>query len=210
MEPNNLFFASDLHLSHKAMTQKGWRTPGYEERWFTAAHNILSKNSTLFLLGDIAFAKQAYWFNRLSELPGEKVLVCGNHDRNRENWYKKWGFRKVVPFGDLMYLKLELGKNETINTPVTYYGNILLSHVPAFESVGTAYDQRFQGLMRKGERWFNRSSCILNIHGHTHGKGADDHRTMDVGIDVIGEQVISLAQILAMKFPGINLGKVEE
>lgn len=210
LNPSNVWFISDLHLSHRAMIDKGLRKVGYEERWFKAANNILNEDSILIFLGDIAFGKQAFWFEKISQLPGHKILVCGNHDRNRENWYRKWGFIKVVPFGELMYLKLEIGRNELTEPPVTYWGNILLSHIPAFESVGTAYDQRFQGLMRKGERWFARSSSILNVHGHTHGNGAEDHRTIDVGMDVIGEQVISLAQIVQLKFPGINLGQVDD
>ena len=211
MNPNNVWFASDLHLEHAAMTQcrpdgTTWRKPGYEERFFSACNQLIKQDDVFFLLGDIAFSRLSYWFHRIQKLPGHKVLVCGNHDKNRENWYRKFGFSMVIPFGNFYYLRLLL-KDTQVGT--ADYGNIILSHVPTFESVGTAYDDRFQGLMRKGERWFNRASCILNLHGHTHGFGAEKHNTFDVGLDVVGEQPITLAQILDLKFPSIGLPEVE-
>ena|SRR3990167_956922 len=213
MNPHKIYFISDLHLGHNLMTQPRtdgttFRKQGHEERILKAWSHIVKPTDHVYMLGDIAMTKVSYWFSRIKELPGTKHLVCGNHDQNRAKWYLKY-VDTVSLFGELNYLKLELGANEVTDPPITYWGNILLSHVPAFESVGTAYDSRFQGLMRKGETWFHRASCLLNIHGHTHGKGAEKHNTIDIGIDAVGEYPISLEQILHVKFPGIGLPKVQ-
>jgi calcineurin-like phosphoesterase family protein len=191
------FFASDFHLGHRSMIERGYRKPGYEERILKAWSHIVRKDDVVYLLGDVAFTKQAYWFERLQALPGEKHLICGNHDRNRTAWYQKWGFVEVLPFPQYKLMPLYLGKS---NEDQARYGLIMLSHVPAFLSVGAAYDSRFNGLSNKYESRFNLASCILNIHGHTHAKGAEKHNTFDVGVDVVGEQLVSLEQIIELKF----------
>lgn len=219
LNTKKIWFASDLHLGHKAMILPrgstpskfsqpenigeftSFRKPGYEERFLDAWDQIVKKDDTIYLLGDLAFARQSYWLGRISEMPGDKILVKGNHDQNRDKWYEKFGFAEVHPFGEYILLKLWLGKNENDEA---YYGNVMLTHVPAFVGVGTSYDSRYQPMMARFEKWFNRSSCILNIHGHTHGKAQEKHNTFDATLDVIGEAPIRFDQILDRVFNNIT------
>lgn len=184
---NKIWLASDLHLDHKLLTDKvGTRKHGYEEEFFKAWKDCVFKDDVVVLLGDIAFRKQSYWFNRIKEAPGSKILLMGNHDKNRESWYSKW-VDKVIPFGQSLVFPHE-------------WGNILLTHVPAFPAVAPVGDDRYLGLMGKHEREFNANSCILNLHGHTHGQGRENHRTFDCSLEVIGNQLVTLTQILDVKF----------
>ena len=205
IETDKMWFCADLHFGHKFMLRPNHngvalRKQGYEERILEAWYDTVGKDDTVFILGDTAFTAVAYWFQRLSEMPGKKVLFIGNHDKNRPDWYTKFNFSMVVPFDNYVIFPLDLWED---GKGVTKYGKVMLSHLPAFASVATPFDAKFRGLMGKFEKAFNNSSCILNIHGHLHGKGAEKHNTMDVTPEVIGEQLVSLAQIIQVKFKNI-------
>lgn len=182
-----IWFASDLHLGHKNITKPvGWRPAGFEKYFLDAWFNVVGKDDIICILGDICFGTQAYYFDLMSKLPGEKVLVLGNHDKNKHSWYAKWGFR-VTPFTETLILKHD-------------YGNILLSHVPASEAVLVSRgDNRFQWLAQKHAKEMDNSSCILNIHGHTHGLAKEAHNTFDASLEVINYAPIELEQIIELK-----------
>lgn len=182
-----IWLASDTHFGHKKILDFTKRTEGFEERFLTAWDNIVGSNDVVMLLGDIAWGKVSYWFGRLREMPGQKVLLMGNHDRNKPKWYSKFVDR-VVPF------------NESLLHRYEPYGNIMFTHIPAFPSVLTSYDERFLGLSHKFNRQFDTSSCILNVHGHTHGVANERHNTIDVSLDVIGEQLVTIDQVFNQKF----------
>jgi len=200
--PSKTFVASDLHLGHKNSLR--WTNPreeGYEERFLKGWEAVVSDKDAVILLGDIAFSSKSYWFGRLAELPGKKVLMLGNHDTNKLNWYKKWGFSEVIPFNEYMLLKYYLGENGKRDKDyMAYHGNIMLSHIPAFPPVTKSYDDRFLGLSHKFQRAFDHASCILNIHGHTQGRAKEKHNTFDATLDVIGEQLVTVDQIFDHKF----------
>lgn len=190
-----IWCASDLHLGHKNLTEpagesvySNWsaRKKGYEEEFFIAWSACVGNDDVVILCGDIAFSQQALWFGRISSMPGNKVLLLGNHDRNRINWYKKWGFIEVVPFGESRVHDHALG-------------NVMFSHIPADPAVALSYDDRFQGLAKKHAKEFKDNSCILNVHGHTHGQAKERQNTFDCTLDVIGNQLLTLDQIIEHK-----------
>lgn len=198
MKEPTVFFCSDLHLGHASLISSNHKdgTPreggalreaGYEERFFEAANAVVKQNDILCILGDIAFSNVSYWFTRLSSLPGRKIVLLGNHDKNRLRWYMKFGFSDIIPFGHSKLYRHDLG-------------NMLLTHVPAFESVLTTYDNRFIGLSKKHNKEFDASSCILNLHGHTHGKAIERHNTFDCSLEAINYIPISIDQIIERKF----------
>src|SRR3990167_59620 len=187
---SRIWIASDLRLGHHniLVEKKGTkRQDGYEEEFLSMWSRSVKKDDVVLLLGDIAFTKQAYWFDRISKLPGGKILLLGNHDKNRLNWYYKWGFNKVVPFNESLVYK-------------HWMGNILFTHIPSFIDVLTSYDDRFKGVCLKHEKTFHSTSSILNIHGHTHGLAKERHNTFDATLDVIQNQLVTLEQILELKF----------
>lgn len=178
MKNNKLWFTSDLHLNQKPPTDL-----------FTEWSKVVGKDDGVVILGNVAMSNRTFWFEQIKALPGDKILFCGELEFNRIKWYEKFGFLGVVPFGE----------------PKLYesnYGSILVSHLPAAESIAVASGTKYKGLVRKLEKIFTSNNCILNIHGHTQGKAEDKHNTFDVSYrsDVPGPKLLNLDQILALKF----------
>jgi predicted phosphohydrolase len=85
----SIYVISDLHLSFSPAIDKPMDVFGAE--WLNHAERVkehwidtVSENDTVIIAGDISWAlklEDAIWdLDWLSELPGEKVLVKGNHD----------------------------------------------------------------------------------------------------------------------------------
>ena len=177
---------SDLHMGHKLMIEKEYRKVGFEEVIMKALNDCVGKNDTLYLLGDLAFGRQSYWCNRLGEIPCKTVLVKGNHDQNRDNWYRK-RFDEVIPFTEPLFLDHEWGK-------------VMLTHIPANPYVLSSYDERFKRLGNHFRKLYKENNCILNIHGHTHGEAQEKKYTYDATVDAQGLFPKTIDQILEEKF----------
>ena len=175
---NKIWFISDLHLDTKPPTDL-----------FNEWAKVVGKDDGVVVVGNVALNNKTFWFSQIQKLPGDKVLFCGNLETNRIKWYHKFGFSGVVAFNESKILPSK-------------YGSILVSHLPAAESVLVAGDTKFRGLVRKLEDSMDVSSCVLNIHGHNQGKGQDRHNTFDVSYrpDVAGPKLLNLDQILHLKF----------
>ncbi|URM86527.1 phosphoesterase [Mycobacterium phage Hilltopfarm] len=92
---SNVWFTSDLHIGHQLVADQRaqWfgapTEPDIWQQWHdrTLADNWdarVSKKDQVWVLGDISSGTteaQAYALNWLSDRPGEKHLVPGNHDR---------------------------------------------------------------------------------------------------------------------------------
>lgn len=178
---------SDLELDNEVLIRHKIRPPQYEEDLFRMWESSVAPSDYVCLLGNIAENRHTYWFSRIKNSPGKKILFLGDKDKNRLKWYYKFGFEKVEPFGYcLLYTHT--------------YGDIMLSHMPAFTSVIPPFSERHAQAIDKLQKIFDHNSCILNIHGHTMGKGNESHKTFDCSLDVLGPQLVTIDQILAHKF----------
>lgn len=117
---NRIYFISDLHLSHNNIIKYCNRP--YEnvedmnndiiKRW----NSVVSKNDTVWVLGDIGLGKKENIKKLLLQLNGHKKLIMGNHDRWNPHFYEECGFEFVS------------------NYPVLLKGHFLLSHAPIVDS----------------------------------------------------------------------------
>lgn len=136
----NIFFISDTHFGHEAMT-KFLNYDGTRVRPFNSAKEVdelivknwnemVSEQDVVYVLGDVAYScKKEYVDSILTRLKGNLKLIAGNHDLWSTQWYLKH-FKYVRGCGHL--------------------DNYFLSHVPIHpDSKG-----RFK----------------LNICGHIHGQ----------------------------------------
>lgn len=188
MAKNNVWMVGDLYLDKSPWkdAKEGTNNAKREEEFFTQHEDVVGKDDVTVFFGNVAVSDVAYWMGRLGELPGGKILLLGDQDKNRSKWYQKFGFRMVIPFNEsLVFHHPEIGK-------------VLLSHLPAFSAVGHAMDRKYTGLMGKHSRTFENSSCVLNIHGHTLGTGTEDHRSFDVSNREL--TLLNLEQIIHLKF----------
>jgi calcineurin-like phosphoesterase family protein len=178
---------SDLELDNEVLIRHKIRSSGYAEAIFKAWNSCVSSSDYVCLLGNVAEGRHSYWFSRIQELPGKKILFLGDKDRNRIKWYYKFGFEKVEPFGYCLLYRHE-------------FGNIMLSHMPALSGVISPFSERHATAIQNLNKIFDYNSCILNIHGHTLGKGKETNKTFDCSVDVIGEQLVTIDQIIEHKF----------
>ena len=166
-----------------------------EEMFLLSWQDCVNSADTVFLIGNAVAREQAYWYSRLKEMPGEKVLMLGDSDRNRYAWYRKFGFVDVVPYNRFVLYPYYLWEN---GRGKPYYGQIMFSYIPAFPAV-CGNDQRFITTSAKYERYFDLHSCILNVHGLTLGRGQEKHNTFDASVGIIGNQLVTIDQIAQLK-----------
>lgn len=83
----SLFVLADLHLCKGAPEKtmnifNGWEN--YQERIERNWHELINENDTVVLPGDISWgmslAEAAPDFHFINELPGQKIIIKGNHD----------------------------------------------------------------------------------------------------------------------------------
>ncbi len=184
------WIASDLHFGHDLMTNGALeitRPKNFINTFFNSWKHTVKDEDVVYILGNLAFKQQVYWMERLNKLPGIKGLLKGNHDRNRDTWYEKRCFDMVIPF------------NESL-TICHDYGKILLTHVPALPKVLNTYDDRFKNLSFKFYKQFKKEEYILNIHGHTHGKGSEGKDTFDASLECVDYCLTDLESIIERVF----------
>jgi len=181
---NKIWVIGDLNFEHTPWGPDK-QAAEREEAFFIQYNDVVRKNDIAIFLGNIAVKDTVYWLKRLQELPGSKALFLGDKDKNRSKWYGKFGFDVLVEFND----------SRVIPTSV---GNVLVSHLPAFNTEGMNISPNLHGLVAKFGRAFDRNNCILSVHGHTLGSGKTSHRTYDVSAPI--PMVKNLDQIIHEKF----------
>ena len=96
------WFSSDLHLFHKNVLK-------YCDRPFENTHfmhkaiienynNVVKEEDTVYFLGDLTMVSPRHTDKikrKVDELPGEKHLILGNHDKFKPDSYLKIGFESV-------------------------------------------------------------------------------------------------------------------
>lgn len=91
------WFISDLHIDH-AKVLVGPRGDAFKtiEEWqehiLDAINSCVRKSDHLFLLGDFAFRRQAYWRQRIKQ--GQVWLIKGNHDPSDAECIRTFGQRQ--------------------------------------------------------------------------------------------------------------------
>ena len=100
------FFIADLHLSHRNILkysnkERPFDTLEEHDQYIIDTINeTVNKNDTLYILGDLAFGKDALNYVRQLKVQN-KVLVLGNHDKYPMVYYNAVGFNKI--YGMLRY-----------------------------------------------------------------------------------------------------------
>lgn len=91
---SEIFFIADLHLGHKRILEfsgdfrEGNNVEEHDDWIISQWNSRVSKRDTVWVLGDVAFSREA--LSRVSELKGYKRLVLGNHDRYHAGDYLEY------------------------------------------------------------------------------------------------------------------------
>lgn len=83
---------TDTHWNHKAMVELCGRPADFGEQLLKNLRHMLAPQDTLYHLGDVIFYDYPGLKAMLDSVPGNKVLLMGNHDRKPRNWYARNGF----------------------------------------------------------------------------------------------------------------------
>lgn len=104
IDPARTWLISDTHFGHRNITKYSHRPPAVDslivQEWIT---HVPSQDTVLHL-GDLTLGggkSSRVWFERAiagSQLPGNKLLILGNHDRQPLDWYASQGFQVISPF----------------------------------------------------------------------------------------------------------------
>jgi calcineurin-like phosphoesterase family protein len=106
------YIIADTHFFHDALKRFCGRPEKFEQLIINNWKSTVKPWDIIFHLGDVTWGNQTELKSIITSLPGTKVLVRGNHDKNHSNnWFIKAGFSIVVE-------KVQID-------------NIILSHMPS-------------------------------------------------------------------------------
>lgn len=84
MIDKNTWIISDTHLGHANMVKLCNRPLNFNEKIVEKWEKLVKPEDIILHLGDLSIffgPTSKMWANRASELPGEKYLIRGNHDK---------------------------------------------------------------------------------------------------------------------------------
>jgi calcineurin-like phosphoesterase family protein len=101
LDPKKTWIISDTHFGHENIKRFCHRPDDIEqtmmEEW---ARAVPEKDSTLLHVGDLCYRGNSWFKNMIAKhLTGErKLLITGNHDKQRYSFYRDCGFKLARPF----------------------------------------------------------------------------------------------------------------
>lgn len=167
-----IYFTSDQHFGHTNIIKYCNRPFEFSREGTLKCDefirdkycSVVREDDIVFFLGDIALFKRADTERikeLISNLPGQKILLKGNHDHNKNHFYRSCGFLDVRHY---------------LN-----FGDYFICHYPlTFEE--EEINQRVQEL----KHLYDINGCSVVIHGHTHEKFIQDEegiRRINVCVD---------------------------
>jgi len=96
-KPTKYYVLTDPHWSHYKMIEYCGRPTNFEKLIINNWKSTINENDIVFILGDVTWGSQGQLQQIMNGLPGTKILIRGNHDRNHSNnWFIKAGFSVVL------------------------------------------------------------------------------------------------------------------
>jgi calcineurin-like phosphoesterase family protein len=151
IDPANTWVVSDTHFGHQNIVGFCHRPLDHEQVMIAEWRAHVPDDATVLHLGDLCYKSNAQFKHILApELTGaRKLLILGNHDRQRFSFYRDCGFKIVKPFS------IEYVPVAPSGTEVPWH--VSFSHYPLKEP--RDWDVLF------------RVPRAVHIHGHIHNNG---------------------------------------
>lgn len=140
---------ADTHFDHMKMCEYCGRPEDFNEQIIYHWKRMIKSWDLVYHLGDCYFGKRSKFFDCIQQLPGQKILIKGNHDRENTKWYLDHGFVSVLDFAAVISRTNMRKKGEYF-----LYTRVLLSHKPMKIPKLGGYK-------------------TINIFGHFHGNPPD-------------------------------------
>jgi len=137
-----VWIISDTHIGHSKLIQKGFRPIDNDEKIKRFWQSLVFPEDIIYHLGDVFLGKKKFFASWMEDLPGTKILLRGNHDKESMQWYLNKGFAAVLEYASLIV-------NMKVSNGLVKKTRVLLSHkplaIPEYKDMHT-----------------------INIHGHFH------------------------------------------
>lgn len=157
MKTGSVWLTSDNHFYHTNIIKYCSRpfvdAPDMNAQMEHHWNELVTPDDIVIVVGDLTAGlgdKKLELFNLIGRLNGRKILVRGNHDHQKDNFYLEGGFKKVV---DHMFM-----------------GGALFTHFPA--RVDTEYPHPMH---KVALAWKDQYNPAIIIHGHEHGTTHPEH-----------------------------------
>lgn len=87
---------ADTHFNHRMLIENSFRPPNFQDLIIANWQRLVQPEDTVYHLGDVILSKPPALVEILAVLPGRKILIRGNHDRESEGYYLRAGFAAVA------------------------------------------------------------------------------------------------------------------
>lgn len=168
---------------------------GHNKQIIDNINSALRPKDQLWVVGDLMGRQHksdieeiSYWLNQINVLPERRVLVLGNHDVDRDVFYKDL-FRTVK-------------SNSTVNIEGRLFK---VSHYPYRQDLGNIISDDFRALALEDDL---KTPLIF---GHIHGTNRVHHRNsraIHVGLDAWGLRPVHESEISSLARFGLMKGKL--
>lgn len=100
IDPASTWLISDTHFGHENIVGFCDRPDEHEEAIMRHWSEEVPPQATVLHLGDFSYRNNGYTKNIIAPklVAKRKLLILGNHDRQRPNFYRECGFKVVKPF----------------------------------------------------------------------------------------------------------------
>jgi calcineurin-like phosphoesterase family protein len=91
------YIITDTHFYHPKMQDYCDRPADFDKRIIKQWKATVQPQDIVYHLGDVTWGSQGQLLHIMQQLPGTKILIRGNHDRNHSNnWFIQAGFAAVM------------------------------------------------------------------------------------------------------------------
>ena len=74
----------DTHFDHDRMCEYCGRPENFNELIIQHWKKMIAPDDLVYHIGDVYFGRRSKFFDCIKDLPGAKVLIKGNHDREKD------------------------------------------------------------------------------------------------------------------------------
>ena len=91
------YVITDTHWGHVKMQEYCDRPADFDKRIINQWQATVQPQDIVYHLGDVTWGSHGQLLHTMQQLPGTKILIRGNHDRNHSNnWFIQAGFAAVL------------------------------------------------------------------------------------------------------------------
>ena len=96
MDQVKIYLTSDTHWGHQKIIEYCNRPDNYDQLIINHWKAIVAPQDIIYHLGDVIWGNKQKLTEIMSDLPGRKFLIKGNHDvMHSDNWFYDAGFQGV-------------------------------------------------------------------------------------------------------------------